>query len=117
MLIQQRMVGEVAIIDMTGRLALADGDDLLRDTVNQLTGQGRTKIVLNLAGVPYMDSTGLGEVIRTYVTAVNRGGGLRLLRPTKRVQDLLTIARLGNVLQTFESEEDAVQSLLPSTEA
>ncbi len=117
MLIQQRMVGEVAVIDMTGRLALADGDELLRNTVNQLTAQGHTKIVLNMAGVPYVDSTGLGEVVRTYVTVVNRGGGLRLLRPAKRVQDLLRIARVTDVLQTFESEEDAVRSFLPSIEA
>ncbi len=114
MRIQQRMVGEVVIIDLSGRLTLGDGAELLRDTVNRLIEQGQTKIVLNLADLLYMDTTCLGEVVRTYVTTLNRGGGLKLLRPTKRIEDLLNIAGIRNILEAFESEEDAVRSFPPS---
>jgi anti-sigma B factor antagonist len=115
MRIQQRMVGEVAIIDLNGKLTLGDGDELLRDKVNRLIQQGQKKIVLNLADVPYMDSAGLGEVVRTYTTALNHGGGLKLLRPTKRVKDLFIITKIWTILEAFESEDDAIRSFPPST--
>ena len=114
MRIQQRMVGDVAIIDLTGRLMLREGDELLRDKVKSLIQQGQKRFVLNLADVPYMDSTGLGTIVRAYTTALSHGGGLKLLRPTKRVKDLLIITRLSTILGVFESEEDAVRSFSPS---
>ena len=114
MRIQQRMVGDVAIIDLTGRLMLREGDELLRDKVKSLIQQGQKRFVLNLADVPYMDSAGLGEVVCTYTTALKQGGDLKLLRPTKRVKDLLTITKLLTILGVFESEEDAVRSFPPS---
>jgi anti-sigma B factor antagonist len=114
MQIQQRMVGNVAIIDLTGRLMLGDGDELLRDKVKGLIQQGQKRLVLNLADVSYMDSAGLGEVVRTYTTALNHGGDLKLLRPTKRIQDLLIITKICTILEAFESEEDAVRSFPPS---
>jgi anti-sigma B factor antagonist len=110
MRIQQRMVGDVAIIDLNGKLTLGEGDQLLRDTVNRLIQQGQKRLVLNLADVPYMDSTGLGEVVRSYVTALNQGGGLKLVHPTKRVQDLFFIAKISTFFGVFESEEDAIRS-------
>jgi len=113
MQIQHRMVGNVAIVDLNGRLMLGDGDDLLRDTVNGLIQHGQKRLVLNLADVPYMDSTGLGTIVRTYTTALNHGGGLKLLRPTQRVKELLTITKLLTILEAFESEEDAVRSFPP----
>jgi anti-sigma B factor antagonist len=114
MRIQHRMVGDVAIIDLNGKLTLGDGDELLRDKVNRLIQQGQKRLVLNLADVPYMDSAGLGEVVRTYTAALNHRGGLKLLRPTKRVQDLLIITKIWTILEAFESEEDAVRSFPPS---
>jgi anti-sigma B factor antagonist len=114
MRIQHRMVGDVAIIDLMGNLKLGDGVELLRGEVNRLIKQDQTWLVLNLAGVPYMDSTGLGEVVRTYTTALTHGGGLRLVRPTQRVRQLLIVARVYQVLGVFESEEDAVRSFPPS---
>ena len=117
MQIQHRMVGDVAIVDLNGRLMLGDGDDLLRDKVDGLIQQGQKRLVLNLADVSYMDSTGLGTIVRTYTTALNQGGGLKLLRPTKRVKDLLTITKLLTILEAFESEESAVQSFPPSAGA
>ena len=114
MRIQQRMVGDVAIIDLTGRLMLREGDELLRDKVRSLIQQGQKRFVLNLADVPYMDSAGLGEVVCTYTTALKQGGDLKLLRPTKHVKELLIITRLSTILGVFESEEDAVRSFSPS---
>jgi anti-sigma B factor antagonist len=117
MRIQCRMVGEVVIIDLSGRLTLDGGDEQMRDEVNRLIEEGQTKIVLNLADVLYMDTTCLGEVVRAYVATTKRGGGLKLLRPTKRVQALFKIAGMSKIFEAFESEEDAVRSLLPSTGA
>jgi anti-sigma B factor antagonist len=117
MRIQRRVVGEVVIIDLSGRLTLGGGDEHLRDEISRLIQEGQTKIVLNLADVLYMDTTCLGEVVRTYVTTTRRGGGLKLLRPTERVRDLLKIAGISKILEAFESEEDAVRSFLPSTGA
>ena len=114
MQIRHRIVGEVAIIDLNGRLALGDGDELLRDKVKGLIQQGENRLVLNLTDVPYMDSTGLGALIYSYTTAVNHGGNLKLLRPTNRVKELLIITKIYKVIETFDSEEDAVRSFPPS---
>jgi anti-sigma B factor antagonist len=110
MQIHQRSVGEVTIIDISGKMTLGEGDELLRDKVNSLIQQGHKKLVLNLADVPYIDSAGLGEIVRTYTTVSRQGGSLKLLNLTKRIQDLLLITKLLTVFETFESEEEAVKS-------
>jgi anti-sigma B factor antagonist len=115
--IQQRSVGDVTIIDMGGKMTLGEGDELLRDKVNSLIQQGQKKIVLNLAEVPYIDSAGLGEIVRTYTTVSRNGGSLKLLSLTKRIQDLLSITKLLTVFETFESEADAVRSFSTSAGA
>ena len=74
MQIDQRDVGDVAVLDLKGKMTLGEGDELLKDKVNSLLHQGRIKIILNLEGVPYVDSAGLGELVRTY-TSVSRQGG------------------------------------------
>ena len=112
MQIQEREANDVTILDLRGKLTLGEGDELLRDKVNSLILQGRKKIVLNLAEVPYIDSAGLGEIVRTYTTASRQGGSLKLLNLTKRIQDLLAITKLLTVFETFESEKDAVKSFL-----
>jgi anti-sigma B factor antagonist len=111
--IDQRTVGEVVIIDVTGRMTLGEGLELLRDKVNSLLQQGHNKLVLNLAEVPYIDSAGLGEIVRTYTTVSRQGGALKLLNLTRRNQDLLAITKLLTVFETFESEADAVKSFEP----
>ncbi|HEY3384101.1 MAG TPA: STAS domain-containing protein [Vicinamibacterales bacterium] len=108
--IHQRSVGDVTIIDMNGKMTLGEGDELLRDKVNSLVQQGQKKLVLNLAEVPYIDSAGLGEIVRTYTTVSRQGGSLKLLSLTKRIQDLLAITKLLTVFETYESESDAVKS-------
>ena len=110
MQIEQRAVGDVVILDLKGKITLGEGDELLKDKVNSLVNQGHKKIVLNLAEVPYIDSAGLGEVVRTYTTVSRQGGNLKLLNLTKRITDLLSITKLLTVFETFESEGDAVRS-------
>jgi anti-sigma B factor antagonist len=108
--IEQRSVGEVTIIDLKGKMTLGEGDELLRDKVNSLIQQNLKKLVLNLAEVPYIDSAGLGEIVRTYTTVSRHGGQLKLLNLTKRITDLLAITKLLTVFETFDNENDALRS-------
>lgn len=110
MQIEERTVGDVLVLDVKGRITLGEGDEILKDKVNSLLNQGLKKIVLNLADVPYIDSAGLGEIVRTYTTVSRQGGSLKLLNLTKRITDLLAITKLLTVFETYESENDAVQS-------
>jgi anti-sigma B factor antagonist len=110
MQITQRLVDDVVIIDVVGKLTLSEGDELLRDKVNSLVQQGQKKILLNLAEVPYIDSAGLGEIVRTYTTVSKAGGSLKLLNLTKRIQDLLAITKLLTVFEVYDSEADALKS-------
>jgi anti-sigma B factor antagonist len=114
MQIEERAVGDVVVLDLKGRITLGDGDELLKDKVNSLLNQDHKKVVLNLADVPYVDSAGLGEIVRTYTTVSRQGGSLKLLNLTKRITDLLSITKLLTVFETFESETDAVRSFSAS---
>jgi anti-sigma B factor antagonist len=114
MQIDERAVGDVVVLDLKGKITLGEGDELLKDKVNSLVNQGKKKIVLNLEGVPYIDSAGLGEVVRTYTTVSRQGGSLKLLNVTKRISDLLSITKLLTVFETFDSENDAVRSFSAS---
>ena len=114
MQIEERAVGDVMVLDLKGKITLGDGDELLKDKVNSLVNQGQRKILLNLAGVPYIDSAGLGEVVRTYTTVSRQGGSLKLLNLTKRLTDLLSITKLLTVFETFDSEKEAVVSFSAS---
>ncbi|MDR1989943.1 MAG: STAS domain-containing protein [Acidobacteriaceae bacterium] len=110
MQIEERKIGDVVILDLKGKVMLGEGDELLKDKVSSLLNQGCKKIVLNLAEVPYIDSAGLGEIVRTFTTVSRQGGSLKLLNLTKRIADLLSITKLLTVFDTFESENDAVNS-------
>jgi anti-sigma B factor antagonist len=114
MQIEERAVGEVVVLDLKGRVTLGDGDELLKDKVNSLVNRGFKKIVLNLAEVPYVDSAGLGEIVRTYTTVSRQGGSLKLLNLTKRISDLLSITKLLTVFETFDSENEAIKSFQAS---
>ena len=114
MQIDERMAGDVVVLDLKGKITLGEGDELLKDKVNSLVNQGHKKIVLNLAGVPYIDSAGLGEVVRTYTTVSRQGGSLKLLNLTKRITDLLSITKLLTVFETYENENEAVRSFAAS---
>jgi anti-sigma B factor antagonist len=114
MQIEERAIGDVIVLDVKGKITLGEGDELLKDKVNSLVNQGQKKIILNLAGVPYIDSAGLGEVVHTYTTVSRQGGSLKLLNLTKRMTDLLSITKLLTVFETFESENEAVKSFAAS---
>ena len=114
MQIDQRAVGDVTVLDVKGKITLGEGDEQLKDKVNSLMNQGHKKILLNLAGVPYIDSAGLGEIVRTYTTVSRQGGSLKLLNLTKRIQDLLAITKLLTVFETFDVENEAVRSFAAS---
>lgn len=117
MQIEERKFGDVVVLDLKGRVMLGEGDELLKDKVNSLLGQGQKKIILNLADVPYVDSAGLGEIVRTFTTVSRQGGSLKLLNLTKRITDLLAITKLLTVFDTFDSESEAVSSFSASTKA
>ncbi len=110
MTIEERPTGNVMILDLKGKLTIGDGDELLKDKINSLVQQGHTKLILNLADVPYIDSGGLGQVVRTYTTVKQHDGSLKLMNVTKRIEDLLAITKLLTVFDVFETEQDALQS-------
>jgi anti-sigma B factor antagonist len=110
MQIDERIVGNVTVLDLKGKITLGEGDEALRERINQLMSKEQKRILLNLADVPYIDSAGLGEIVRTYTTVKNRGGQLKLVNLTKRITDLLMITKLLTVFETFDTEQDAIKA-------
>ena len=108
--IVERTVNEITILDLKGKMTLGEGDELLKDKINSLLAAGKKKLLLNLEGVPYIDSAGLGEVVRTYTTVSRQGGSLKLLNLTKRIEDLLSITKLLTVFDTYDNEAEAIKS-------
>ena len=111
-ILTMRHVGDVAVIDVSGRVTLGESSVALHDTIRELIGQGQMKILLNLSGVTFMDSAGIGELVSGYVSASHRHGRMKLCSLTKRVRDLLQVTRLYGVLDIYEWEEDALQSFV-----
>jgi anti-sigma B factor antagonist len=101
--IQERQQEGVTILDLKGRLLIGEGDVMLREKVNSLVDSGQTRVALNLAGVPYVDSAGLGEIVRCYTTLSRRNGKLKLLNLNKRITDLLTVTKL---MSFFDSDDE-----------
>jgi anti-sigma B factor antagonist len=110
MQIEERVVDNVTILDLKGKMTLGEGDELLKDKINTMLAGGKKHLLLNLEGVPYIDSAGLGEIVRTYTTVSRQGGKLKLVNLTKRITDLLSITKLLTVFETFESVPEAVKS-------
>ena len=108
--IQERTLQDVVVLDLKGKLTIGEGDELLKERISNLVQQGHRKLLLNLEGVPYVDSAGLGEIVRTYTTVSRQGGKLKLVNLTKRITDLLAITKLLTVFETYESEDEAVRS-------
>ena len=106
---KERTTGSVTILDLSGRVTAA-GDSSLRDKIHSLVFQERKHVLLNLADVPTMDSSGLGELVAAHTTVSRAGGQIKLVNLTKRIHDLLTITRLATVFDTFDSEQDAIAS-------
>jgi anti-sigma B factor antagonist len=111
-ILKTRFAGDVAVVEVSGRITMGDASAALRDSVRELIAAGHPKIVLNLSGVAFMDSAGIGEVVSSYVSANNKRGTLKLCQLTKRIRDLLQVTRLYNVLPIYEWEEDALRSFV-----
>jgi anti-sigma B factor antagonist len=110
MQISERPVGDVIIVDVSGKITLGEGGNVLKDKMRSLVQQGHKKVLLNLGDVSYIDSAGLGEIVQSYATLTKNGGSLKLLNVTKRIQDLLSITRLLTVFECHDSEATAVSS-------
>jgi anti-sigma B factor antagonist len=106
-----RHIGDVAVLDISGRITLGEGNVMLREIVRELADKGNKKVVLNLGEVQYIDSSGVGELVKVHTTLRNQGGQLRLVNLNKRVNDLLQMTRLSAVFDIERDEASAVRSL------
>ncbi|MBN2320229.1 MAG: STAS domain-containing protein [Acidobacteria bacterium] len=108
MKIESRTVGDIHVLDCRGKITAGDDTQVIRNTVSGILKSGGKKIVLNLADVPYIDSSGIGELVHTYNTLAGRGGQLKLLNLTKRIHESLSIMKLLLVFQVYDSEQATV---------
>ena len=108
MKIEVRSIGDVRILDCSGKITLGEGTMSIRNMVRELLQGGAKKIILNLGDINYIDSSGVGELVSTYTTVVNGGGKLELLNMTKKLRDLLTITKLLTVFDVFDDEKAAL---------
>jgi len=105
-----RQVGAVTVLDISGRITLGEGNVMLREIVRDLAEKGRKAIVLNLGEVQYIDSSGVGELVKAHTTLRNQGGQLKLTNLNKRVHDLLQMTRLSAVFDIQKDEASAIES-------
>ncbi len=105
-----RRAGDVAIVDLAGRITLGEGSGLLRTTIKDLVNSGQKYILLNLKNVSYIDSAGLGELVGSYATVTHGNGSIKLLHPQAKIHDLLQVTKLYTVFMTFGDERDALRS-------
>jgi anti-sigma B factor antagonist len=110
MTIQPRETDGVTILDVSGRITMGEGSVVLRDRVRDEIALGRQRIIINLADVNYVDSSGLGELISAFTTAKNRGITIKLLNLTKRIHELMQITKLYTVFDVYDDENTAVNS-------
>jgi anti-sigma B factor antagonist len=115
MQIRERSAGDVAILDIIGRMVLSErtSDVLFRNTIDDLLSIGRRQLVVNLAQVSQVDTSGLTALVSAHLTASKGGGAIKLVSPTKRVRDLLGVTRLNTLFEVFENEAEAVESFSP----
>jgi anti-sigma B factor antagonist len=110
MTINERSIGDVTILDIVGRITVQEGADKFRDAVRQLVRDERVKIVVNFKQATYIDSTALGEIIRSYTSVTRKGGSLKLLNVTDTIHQLLMITKLLTVFDLFDDEVEAAKS-------
>jgi anti-sigma B factor antagonist len=108
--ISHRTVGDVTVMDLSGKITIGEGSVQLREAVKTLLESGNKKILLNLGDVSYVDSSGIGELVSSFTTVKNQQGQLKLLNLTKKIQDLLMITKLLTVFDTYDNEGTAVAS-------
>jgi anti-sigma B factor antagonist len=111
MQLEQRQAGDVAIVKVVGDITLNKGGDvLLKDKINSLLQQGSKKVLLDLGGVSYVDSAGLGQLVHVHTTTTHHGGQLKLLNLSKRLTDVLVVTKLATVFDSYEDEKEALAS-------
>jgi anti-sigma B factor antagonist len=108
--IRERTTGDVTLLDLIGKITIGEGSVQLRDAVSRLLDAGRNRIILNLGGVTYVDSSGIGELVSRFTTTKNTGGKLKLLNLPKKIKDLLMITKLLTVFEIYEDEQSALES-------
>jgi anti-sigma B factor antagonist len=108
--VKERQAGDVTILDLNGEVRMGGGSVAMRDSIRGLADQGKKNVLLNLAGVKYMDSSGVGELIANYITISRQGGQLKLLNLTDRIQNLLVITKLLTVFDSYDNEAEALKS-------
>ena len=108
--IRERQAGDVTILDLEGKITIGEGSVSLRGAIRRLVEEGKKKILLNLSGVGYVDSSGIGELVSSYTTTSSKGGQLKLLNLTQKIQDLLTITKLLTVFDVYDVEATALNS-------
>jgi anti-sigma B factor antagonist len=110
MKIEKRKKNNVVILDLKGKILFGDGIEELRTAINNAIKEDEKNLLLNFAEVPYLDSTGLGEVVRSYTTLKKVGGTVKIVNLTNKVKDLLTVTKLITVFEAFENEDDGIKS-------
>src|SRR5438045_9500408 len=108
--IRERQAGDITVLDMDGKITIGEGSVALRSAIRRLLEEGKKRILLNLSGVGYIDSSGIGELVSSYTAITNAGGQLKLLNLTQKLQDLLTITKLLTVFDVYETEADQQHS-------
>ncbi|WP_163866656.1 STAS domain-containing protein [Myxococcus eversor] len=108
--INERQSGGVTILDLAGKITIADGAPVLRGTVRNALEGGKKNLLIKLTDVTYLDSSGLGELISSYTTTNREGGKLKLLSPSRKIEDLLIITKLITVFEVFDNEQEALNS-------
>jgi anti-sigma B factor antagonist len=108
--IRERQAGDVTILDMEGKITIGEGSISVRGAIRRLLEEGKKKILLNLGGVGYVDSSGIGELVSSYTTIKREGGQLKLLNLTQKIEDLLGITKLLTVFDVYEDEATALNS-------
>lgn len=105
-----RQVGPVTVLDLNGKITIGEGDVILRDKVHAILDSGQKHVLLNLEKVSYMDSAGIGELVACYKRTKEKGGTVKLLKPSGKVSDLLALTKLEEVFETFLDEKEALVS-------
>jgi anti-sigma B factor antagonist len=108
--ISVRQAGDVTILDLEGKVTIGEGSIALRTEVRNLIAEGKTKVLLNMSGISYCDSSGLGELVSSFSAVTRDGGSMKLLNLTKKLKELMSITKLLTVFENFEDEETALAS-------
>ena len=110
MKVNVRQIGNISVVDVSGKITIGEGDVVMRERVQELLDGGHQNILLNLEKVSYMDSAGIGELVACYKRAKEKDGVVKLLNPSGKVYDLLQLTKLEEVFETYRDEKEALVS-------